>query len=84
MFLRHNEALFLSIAEESGSALIVDSSKSLPRLSRLLMVEAQGLISYCIPCIYTAAHSVRLTALENEGNPSPSGIQLHPIVFPDP
>ena len=42
MFLRHNEALFLSIAEESGSALIVDSSKSLPRLSRLLTVEAQG------------------------------------------
>ena len=41
-FLRHNEALFLSIAEVSGSALIVDSSKSLPRLSRLLMVEAQG------------------------------------------
>ena len=41
-FLRHNEALFLSIAEESGSALIVDSSKSLPRLSRLLTVEAQG------------------------------------------
>ena len=42
LFLRHNEALFLSIAEESGSALIVDSSKSLPRLSRLLTVEAQG------------------------------------------
>ena len=42
MFLRHNEALFLSIAEESGSALIVDSSKALPRLSRLLTVEAQG------------------------------------------
>lgn len=41
-FLRHNEALFLSIAEVSGSALIVDSSKSLPRLSRLLTVEAQG------------------------------------------
>ena len=41
-FLRHNEALFLAIAEESGSALIVDSSKSLPRLSRLLTVEAQG------------------------------------------
>ena len=41
-FLRHNEALFLAIAEESGSSLIVDSSKSLPRLSRLLTVEAQG------------------------------------------
>ena len=41
-FLRHNEALFLSIAEVSGSALIVDSSKSLPRLSRLLTAEAQG------------------------------------------
>ena len=41
-FLRHNEALFRAIAKESGSALIVDSSKSLPRLSRLLTVEAQG------------------------------------------
>ena len=41
-FLRHNEALFLAIAEVSGSALIVDSSKSLLRLSRLLMVEAHG------------------------------------------
>ncbi|MGC6482623.1 MAG: sulfotransferase [Synechococcus sp.] len=41
-FLRHNEALFAAIAEESGQALIVDSSKSLPRLSRLLMAEAQG------------------------------------------
>jgi hypothetical protein len=41
-FLRHNEALFVAIAQVSGSALIVDSSKSLPRLSRLLSVEAQG------------------------------------------
>lgn len=41
-FLRHNEALFVAIAQVSGSALIVDSSKSLPRLSRLLSVQAQG------------------------------------------
>ena len=41
-FRRHNEALFTAITEVSGSALIVDSSKSLPRLSRLLSVEAQG------------------------------------------
>lgn len=41
-FLRHNEELFAAIAGISGSALIVDSSKSLPRLSRLLKVEAQG------------------------------------------
>ena len=41
-FLRHNEVLFAAIAEVSGSALIVDSSKSLPRLARLLTVEAQG------------------------------------------
>ena len=41
-FLRHNEALFTAIAQVSGSALIVDSSKSLPRLSRLLTVEGQG------------------------------------------
>ncbi|EAU75531.1 sulfotransferase [Synechococcus sp. RS9916] len=41
-FRRHNEALFSAIAQVSGSALIVDSSKSLPRLSRLLSVEAQG------------------------------------------
>ncbi len=41
-FLRHNEALFAAIAQVSGSALIVDSSKSLPRLSRLLSVEGQG------------------------------------------
>jgi hypothetical protein len=41
-FLRHNEALFAAIAQVSGRALIVDSSKSLPRLSRLLSVEAQG------------------------------------------
>ena len=33
-FLRHNEALFRAVAEVSGNALIVDSSKSLPRLSR--------------------------------------------------
>ena len=41
-FMSHNEALFTAIAEVSNSALIVDSSKSLPRLSRLLSVEAQG------------------------------------------
>lgn len=41
-FLRHNEALFTAIAQVSGSALIVDSSKSLPRLSRLLSVGGQG------------------------------------------
>ena len=41
-FLRHNEALFSAIAQVSGSALIVDSSKSLPRLSRLLSVGGQG------------------------------------------
>jgi len=41
-FLRHNEALFTAIAQVSGSVLIVDSSKSLPRLSRLLLAEAQG------------------------------------------
>ncbi|QNJ04945.1 sulfotransferase protein family [Synechococcus sp. MEDNS5] len=41
-FMRHNEALFTAIAQVSGSALIVDSSKSLPRLSRLLLVETQG------------------------------------------
>jgi len=41
-FLRHNEVLFAAIAQVSGSALIVDSSKSLPRLSRLLTVADQG------------------------------------------
>ena len=41
-FRHHNEALFNAIAQVSASALIVDSSKSLPRLSRLLAVEAQG------------------------------------------
>ena len=41
-FRRHNEALFAAIAQVSGSALIVDSSKSLPRLSRLLTVGGQG------------------------------------------
>ena len=41
-FLRHNEVLFAAIAQVSGSALIVDSSKSLPRLSRLLSVGVQG------------------------------------------
>ena len=41
-FRSHNEALFAAIAQVSGSALIVDSSKSLPRLLRLLSVEAQG------------------------------------------
>lgn len=41
-FLRHNEVLFSAIAQVSGSSLIVDSSKSLPRLSRLLTVQKQG------------------------------------------
>lgn len=41
-FLHHNEALFTAIAQVSGSALIVDSSKSLPRLSRLLSVGGKG------------------------------------------
>ena len=41
-FLRHNQALFTAIAAVSGSGLIVDSSKSLPRLSRLLDANAQG------------------------------------------
>ena len=41
-FLTDNEALFAAITAVSGAALIVDSSKSLPRLSRLLAAEAQG------------------------------------------
>lgn len=41
-FLADNEALFAAITAVSGAALIVDSSKSLPRLSRLLTAEAQG------------------------------------------
>lgn len=35
-FARHNAALFAAIAAESGCDVIVDSSKSLPRLLRLL------------------------------------------------
>ena len=41
-FRQHNEALFAAIAEVSGCPLIVDSSKSLPRLERLLQMEATG------------------------------------------
>jgi len=41
-FLRHNEALFAAITEVSGNSLIVDSSKSLPRLSRLLTAQGEG------------------------------------------
>ena len=41
-FQRHNEALFAAIAEVSGDALIVDSSKSLSRLARLLAAEGEG------------------------------------------
>ena len=55
-FRRHNEALFIAIAQVSGSALIVDSSKSLPRLFQLLSV---GLHSSCILCICIAAHLAR-------------------------
>ena len=39
-FLQHNRALFSAIAAVSGCSVIVDSSKSLPRLSRLLAVSA--------------------------------------------
>ena len=41
-FLADNEALYAAITAVSGAALIVDSSKSLPRLSRLLTAEAHG------------------------------------------
>ena len=41
-FLTDNEALFAAITAVSGAELIIDSSKSLPRLSRLLTAEAQG------------------------------------------
>lgn len=40
-FLQHNRALFTAIAAVSGCAVIVDSSKSLARLSRLLAVSAK-------------------------------------------
>ncbi len=41
-FLADNEALFAAITAVSSAALIIDSSKSLPRLSRLLTAEEQG------------------------------------------
>lgn len=40
-FLHHNRALFAAIAAVSGCEVIVDSSKSLPRLSRLLAVHGR-------------------------------------------
>ena len=40
-FLRHNRALFAAIAAVSGCAVIIDSSKALPRLSRLLTLHAR-------------------------------------------
>jgi len=40
-FACHNQALFGAIASVSGCSVIVDSSKSLPRLSRLLAAQAQ-------------------------------------------
>ncbi|WP_115016656.1 sulfotransferase [Synechococcus sp. UW140] len=43
-FARHNSVLFAAIAAVSGCAVIVDSSKSLPRLSRLLAaVDAEAI-----------------------------------------
>lgn len=41
-FFRHNQALFMAIAEVSGCSVIVDSSKSLMRLSRLLQATSDG------------------------------------------
>ena len=42
-FALHNNALFAAIASVSDCAIIVDSSKSLPRLSRLLAAQDAGL-----------------------------------------
>ncbi len=39
-FARHNAVLFAAIAAVSGCSVIVDSSKSLPRLSRLLAMRS--------------------------------------------
>ena len=41
-FSRHNQALFTAIAVVSGCSVIVDSSKSLLRLSRLLQASRHG------------------------------------------
>ena len=41
-FREHNQALFEAIAAVSGASVIVDSSKSLPRLARLLDAQVQG------------------------------------------
>lgn len=43
-FARHNSELFAAIASVSGCAVIVDSSKSLPRLSRLLAAQERKLM----------------------------------------
>ena len=42
MFCKHNQALFEAIASVSGCQIIVDSSKSLLRLSRLLRAKDNG------------------------------------------
>ena len=41
-FSLHNQALFMAIASVSGCSIIVDSSKSLIRLSRLLQAKRNG------------------------------------------
>lgn len=41
-FSLHNQALFMAIASVSGCSIIVDSSKSLIRLSRLLQAKSNG------------------------------------------
>ena len=41
-FSLHNQALFTAIADVSGCSIVVDSSKSLMRLSRLLRAQENG------------------------------------------
>ena len=76
-FSRHNQALFMAIAVVSGCSVIVDSSKSLLRLSRLLQVSRHGCLVNIRPLYLHRGPLGFANSCRRKGQPLLSAAERH-------